>query len=99
MRMSHAALGASALAMLLAFPAASFADSYSVSGPAAGSDVVPSTVVQKNVKKERVSIDQSAFNKNPDVIGTPLAAGGPGVSAAMGTQGGPAMHAPAQTPS
>ncbi len=99
MRMYHAALGASALALILSFPAASFADSYSVSGPAAGSNVLPSTVVQKNAKKERVSIDQSAFNKNPDMIGTPLAAGAPGVSAARGTQSGQAVHAPAQTPS
>jgi len=95
MRIYHAAAAAAALGLLLGFPGVSFAstgDAYNVSGPADGSNVAPSTVVQKRISRERVSADKAIYKEDPQDIGTPDAIGAPGVTAMKGTEAGPSAH-------
>jgi hypothetical protein len=58
----------------------------SVSGPADGINVEPSAAVQK--RTEGRSIADIAARKTPDMIGSALAAGAPGVEGAPGTESG-----------
>ena len=58
----------------------------SVSGPANGTNVVPSTAVQKQT--EGRSVSNIAMEQPSSIIGSALAAGAPGVEGAPGTEFG-----------
>lgn len=58
----------------------------SVSGPANGTNVEPSTAVQKQT--EGRSVSGATMRTSPDTMGSALAAGAPGVEGAPGTQSG-----------
>jgi len=58
----------------------------SISGPAAGNNVEPSTAVQKRI--EGRSVSYSAGDQLPSMIGSAVSAGGPGIEGAPGTESG-----------
>jgi hypothetical protein len=58
----------------------------SVSGPANGTNVVPSAAVQKDT--EGRSVSNIAKDQPSSLIGSALAAGAPGVEGAPGTESG-----------
>jgi hypothetical protein len=58
----------------------------SVSGLANGTNVEPSAAVQK--RTEGRSVSGNATRPSPDLIGSALAAGAPGVEGAPGTESG-----------
>lgn len=66
--------------------AASGQETGMTTGPAAGSDVEPSTVIQKQYEHRSASEAQ----EGQPVVGTPEAAGMPGAEGSPGTQSGPA---------
>ena len=73
-------------------PAAAQTPEASVSGPANGTNVEPSTAVQKETEGRSYSgfrLDSGVVSRLPSTIkGSPVGAGAPGVEGASGTQSG-----------
>jgi|GEM_PF-1395301 hypothetical protein len=84
------ALGAAALLSCLALCAAAAAVETprgSISGPASGTDVVPSTVFQKEMLEGR-SVSSLASGQTTGLMAGLVAAGAPGIEGLPGTQSG-----------
>jgi hypothetical protein len=83
------ALSAATLASALFFSGIALAEQPRSTGPAMGSDVTPSTAIQKGTEG-RSSSGATPSQAAPDV-GAPAAAGVPGAEGQPGTQSGPAV--------
>lgn len=108
MRIYRATTVATAAALLLSFTGAALATEMgthdhdnaalsvygSLSNSAQGSDVMPTTAVQKKAHQEEVSEYAALYRRDPRVIGTPSAAGSPGVTSLRGTEAGPPADPP-----
>lgn len=60
----------------------------SVSGPASGTDIIPSTAFQKEMMEGR-SVSGPVGKKTGDLMSALISVGGPGIEGLPGTQSGP----------